>query len=89
MANHDVDFWLLLLQRLDGRVSQCCYSYLLENNQKMHLEHLMDVLSSTRVSPVEGRKDAFERLNQSLQKAMKDLPKVDHQYAEISGVIEA
>ena len=55
----------------------------------MHLEHLMDVLSSTRVSPVEGRKVVFERLNQSLQKALKDLPKVDPQYAEISGVIEA
>ena len=55
----------------------------------MHLEHLMDALSSTRVSPVEGRKVVFERLNQSLQKALKDLPKVDPQYAEISGVIEA
>ena len=54
----------------------------------MLLEQLVDLLSSTRVSPVEGRKDVFERLNQSLPKALKDLPKLDHQHAEISGAIE-
>jgi hypothetical protein len=55
----------------------------------MQLQHLIDVLSSTRISPVEGRKDVFERLSQALPEALKDLPKLDHQHAEISDVLEA